>query len=87
MDTMTRSSVTAEQWEIAGRSARAWAIKLRPQLNQVFGQERRTLWNEILDGALADAGILPDRLPAFSQPQCVVCGDHPDANCEFCPAA
>lgn len=85
MSTMTEP-VTAEQWEVAGRSVQAWATKLEPQLVRATTAERRELWDEILDGALADAGIYPERLPAFGHPQCVVCNDHPDANCEFCPA-
>lgn len=75
--------VTDEQWQIAGRSAKAWGIKLRPQLDHATTAERRELWDEILDGALADAGILPDRLPAFGHPQCIVCDGR---GCEFCPA-
>lgn len=83
---MVTVTITDEQWAIAGRSARAWSIRLRPKLKRCTTREYHELWDEILDGSLADAGILPDRTPAYVPPRCAVCLDHPDANCEFCPA-
>lgn len=52
-----------ERYKLAGTIAAAWFARMEDALHCARTAEQRQLENEILDGALMDAGIIEPELP------------------------